>query len=199
VAEEHDMRSAVDRHRMTYQDLLALPDDGLRHELIDGEHFVTPAPVSRHQIILGNLHRLIGTHTHATRCGVTLFAPYDIVFTDYDVVEPDLMYFSSARYAAVVTEQHAQGPPDLVVEILSPGTRRRDEGLKRRLYERMRVDEYWIVDPATESVRIHRWVDGRYRETRLTRGKSGALQTALLPGLTLSLDDVFEMPQASAG
>jgi Uma2 family endonuclease len=194
VAEEHDMRSAIDRHRMTYQDLLALPDDGLRHELIDGEHFVTPAPVSRHQIILGNLYRLIGVHTHTTRCGVTLFAPYDIVFTDYDVVEPDLMYFSSARYAAVVTEKNAQGPPDLVVEILSPGTRRRDEGLKRRLYERMRVDEYWIVDPVTETVQIHRLVNERYRETRLTRGKSGALQTPLLPGLDLPLDDVFEMP-----
>ncbi len=71
---------------MRYDDLLTLPDDGLRHELIDGEHFVTPSPVSRHQILLANLHRLIGPHTHATKIGVTLFAPYDIVFTQYDVV-----------------------------------------------------------------------------------------------------------------
>ena len=193
------MRSAIDRHRMTYQDLLALPDDGLRHELIDGEHFVTPSPASKHQIILGNLHRLIGVHTHTAKCGVTLFAPYDIVFTTYDVVEPDLMYFSNARYAAVVTEKNAQGAPELVVEILSPGTRRRDEGLKRRLYERMSVDEYWTVDPAAETVRIYRLVNGTYRDTRLTRGESGALQTPLLPGLQISLDDVFEMPRTSAG
>lgn len=191
------MRSAIDRHRMTYQDLLALPDDGLRHELIDGEHFVTPSPASKHQIILGNLYRLIGVYTHTTKCGVTLFAPYDIVFTTYDVVEPDLMYFSNARYAGVVTEKNAQGPPELVVEILSPGTRRRDEGLKRRLYERMSVDEYWTVDPAAESVRIYRLVNGTYRETRLTRGENGALQTPLLPGLQISLDDVFEMPRTS--
>lgn len=135
------MRSATDRHRMMYQDLCALPDDGLRHELIDGEHFVTPSPASKHQIVLANLHRVIGTHTHMTTCGVTLFAPYDIVFTDYDVVEPDLMYFSRERCAEVVTEKNAQGPPNLVVEILSPATRRRDEGLERRLYERMGVDE----------------------------------------------------------
>ena len=187
------MRSATDRHRMTYQDLLALPDDGLRHELIDGEHFVTPSPASKHQIILGNLYRVIGTFTHATRCGVTFFAPYDIVFTDHDVVEPDLMYFSRARYAEVVTERNAQGPPDLVVEILSPGTRRRDEGLKRRLYERMGVAEYWIVDPLAESVRIHRLMEGAYREAPVTHA-DGTFRTPLLPELEIRLDHVFEMP-----
>ena len=186
------MRSATDRRRMTYQDLLALPDDGLRHELIDGEHFVTPSPVSKHQIILGNLHRIIGPHTYGTKCGVTMFAPYDIVFTDYDVVEPDLMYFSRQRYAEVVTEKNAQGAPNLVVEILSPGTRRRDEGLKRRLYERMGVDEYWIVDPAAENVRVYRASRGAYRAMRFTRGDT--IVTDLLPGLEIKLADVFELP-----
>ncbi len=188
------MPSSTDRARMTYNDLLALPDDGLRHELIDGEHFVTPSPISRHQIILANLHRLVGTHTHATKCGVTLFAPYDIVFTDYDLVVPDLVYFSKARYAQVVTEKNAQGAPDLVVEILSPGTRRRDEGVKRRLYERMRVAEYWIVDPAAEIIRIHRLVDGTYRRTLLALSKGATLTTPLLPALSIPLDGVFEMP-----
>ena len=185
------MRSAPDRRRMTYQDLLALPDDGLRHELIDGEHFVTPSPASKHQIILGNLHRLIATHTHVTKSGITLFAPYDIVFSDYDVVEPDLMYFSRERYAEVVTEKNAQGPPNLVVEILSPGTRRRDEGLKRRLYERMGVDEYWIVDPSAENVRVYRGPSGAYGTTRFSR--NDAIVTDLLPGLEISLADVFEL------
>ncbi|MBA3640206.1 MAG: Uma2 family endonuclease [Acidobacteria bacterium] len=179
---------------MTYDDLVALPDDGLRHELIDGEHFVTPSPASRHQIILANLFRLIGPHTHATKCGVTLFAPYDIVFTPYDVVEPDLMYFSRARYAQVVTEKNAQGAPDLVVEILSPGTRRRDEGLKRRLYERMEVGEFWIVDPAPETIKVDRLIDGSYRQTTLTRATAATLTTPLLPGLNVPLADVFEMP-----
>ena len=188
------MARAAQRLRMTYDDLVALPDDGLRHELIDGEHFVTPSPASRHQIILANLYRLIGPHTHATKCGVTLFAPYDIVFTQYDVVAPDLMYFSRARYAQVVTEKNAQGAPDLVVEILSPGTRRRDEGLKRRLYERMEVGEFWIVDPAAETIKVDRLIDGSYRQTTLTRATAATLTTPLLPGLNVPLADVFEMP-----
>jgi Uma2 family endonuclease len=98
----------------------------------------------------------------------------------------------AARYAEVVTEKHAQGPPNLVVEILSPGTRRRDEGLKRRLYERMGVDEYWIVDPTAESVRAYRVVRGVYRATPFARGDT--IDTDLLPGLKVGLADVFEMP-----
>lgn len=187
------MHGATDRVRMTYDDLVALPDDGLRHELIDGEHFVTPSPVSRHQLILGNLYRLIATHTHATKIGVTLFAPYDIVFTQYDVVEPDLIYFSRQRYANVVTEKNAQGPPNLAVEILSPGTRRRDEVLKRRLYERMGVDEYWIVDPKDETVRVHRRIEGKYAVTAIGRD-ARILTTPLLPGLDISLSELFEVP-----
>ena len=188
------MHGAQDRVRMTYDDLLALPDDGLRHELIDGEHFVTPSPVSRHQILLANLHRLIGPHTHATKIGVTLFAPYDIVFTQYDVVEPDLIYFSKARYDEVVTDKNAQGPPNLAVEILSPGTRRRDEVLKRRLYERMKVDEYWIVDPKTETVKVYRLVDEKYERTELALEDAAILTTRLLPGLDIPLEALFEMP-----
>ncbi len=188
------MHGATDRVRMTYDDLLALPDDGLRHELIDGEHFVTPSPALRHQIILANLHRLIAPHTHATRSGVTLFAPYDIVFTKYDVVEPDLIYFSKARYAEVVTDKNAQGPPTLAVEILSPGTRRRDEVLKRRLYERMKVDEYWIVDPEAETVKVYRLGAGKYERTELCLESDAALTTVLLPGLSIRLAAVFEMP-----
>jgi Uma2 family endonuclease len=179
---------------MTYEDLLALPDDGLRHELIDGEHFVTPSPASRHQIILANLHRLIGAHTHEMKRGVTLFAPYDIVFTRYDVVEPDLIYFSKERYSEVVTEQNAQGPPNLAVEILSPGTRRRDEVLKRRLYERMKVDEYWIVDPVGETVAVDRLCGRKYEATEIALRDGGVLTTPLLPGLTIRLAAVFEMP-----
>jgi Uma2 family endonuclease len=194
VNEEHEVQGATDRVRMTYDDLLALPDDGLRHELIDGEHFVTPSPVSRHQIILANLYRLIGVHTHAEKCGVTLFAPYDIVFTQYDVVEPDLIYFSKARYAEVVTDKNAQGPPNLAVEILSPGTRRRDEVLKRRLYERMKVDEYWIVDPVSERIGIHRLAGDKYERTEVAAADGTVLTTDILPGLTIRLPDVFEMP-----
>jgi Uma2 family endonuclease len=194
VTEESPMQSAAQRVRMTYRDLLKLPDDGLRHELIDGVHFVTPSPVSRHQLVLGNLHRIIGPHVHARQCGVALFAPYDIVFSQYDVVEPDLVYFSMDRYREVVTEKNAQGPPNLAVEILSPTTRSRDEVLKRRLYERTGVDEYWIVDTKQERVAIYRMKDRQYARTDVAREEAAGLSTPLLPDLVISLGDLFDTP-----
>ena len=193
------MQSAAQRVRMTYRDLLKLPDDGLRHELIDGEHFVTPSPVSRHQIVLGNLYRIIAPHVHACGCGVALFAPFDVVFSQYDVVEPDLVYFSMERYHEVVTEKNAQGLPNLAVEILSPTTRRRDEVLKRRLYERMAVEEYWIVDTKAETVRVHRLEGATYARFELPKSGGRILSTPQLPDLTIQLSDVFEVPGQRAG
>jgi Uma2 family endonuclease len=194
VNEEHAMHGARNRVRMTYDDLLRLPDDGLRHELIDGEHFVTPAPSPKHQVVAANLHRLIAPYVYARRCGIALFAPFDVVFSKHDVVEPDLLYFSNARYAEVVTESNAQGGPDLAVEVLSPGTRRRDETLKRRLYERMNVPEYWSVDPDREIVKVFRLERSKYRLEELTLARSDALTTPLLPGLSIPLAAIFEMP-----
>lgn len=188
------MQGVPDRVRMTYDDLLALPDDGMRHELIDGEHFVTPSPRSAHQLISGNLHFALREHLVARGGGVVMYAPFDIVLTMHDVVEPDLIYFSSRRFKAVVTEKHAQGPPDLAIEILSPSTRRRDEVLKRRLYERMGVSEYWIVDPELALVNVHRLEGGKYARTELARGRDDVLTTPLLPGLLLPLQKVFALP-----
>lgn len=189
------MQGAPDRVRMTYEDLLELPDDGLRHELIDGEHFVTPSPITAHQLIVGNLHHAIRNHLLVVdRRGVVMLAPFDIVLSRYDVVEPDLIYFSSERFKEVVTDRNAQGPPNLAIEILSPGTRRRDEVLKRRLYERMGVSEYWIVDPELEVIKVHRLEDGKYRRTELSREEDEALTTPLLPGLALPLRVIFELP-----
>jgi Uma2 family endonuclease len=142
--------------KLTYDDFVLFPDDGKRHELIDGEHYVTASPNTRHQQILARLHLMIGGWLESHRIGQTFFAPYDIVLTNIDIVEPDLMYFSNARAAEVLTDLHARGAPELVVEVGSPGTRKRDETIKRRLYQRQGVSEYWIVDPKLEVVRVFR-------------------------------------------
>ena len=170
------MYPAFDRVKLTYEDLVALPDDGMRHELIDGEHFVTPSPALPHQLILGNLHLLIATYVREQRIGVVMLAPFDIVFSRYDVVVPDLIYFTTARFKEVVGDKNAQGPPNLAIEILSPSTRRRDETIKRRLYERTGVAEYWVVDPKLETVKVHRLVEGEVSEGRgaVARGRRGA-------------------------
>jgi Uma2 family endonuclease len=165
VAEgDRSMPSVPDRVKLTYADLLAFPDDGLRHELIDGEHFVTPSPGSAHQLIAGNVYFFIRTYLTNHPIGVLMLAPFDIVLTDFDVVEPDLIYFSKLRFDEIVGERNARGAPDVAVEVLSPSTRRRDEVIKRRLYERTGVGEYWVVDPELETVKVYRAAQGRLVE-----------------------------------
>jgi len=128
--------------KYTYEDFLNFPDDGKRHEIIDGEHYVTPSPDTKHQVIVGNLHLALGNYLKGQPVGAVFLAPFDVVFSDLNVVEPDLLYISRAR-RAVLTEKHVSGEPDLVVEILSHGTRKTDEVTKRKLYERFGVQEYW--------------------------------------------------------
>jgi Uma2 family endonuclease len=131
---------------------------------------------------------LIWTYLEAHPIGRVFHAPYDVVFSNFDVVDPDLLYVSNERAVDVITPLHVRGVPDLVVEIASPGTRKRDETIKRRLYERMGVSEYWIVDPETDVVRIYRRTTGRFeRAIELSREAGDEVTTPLLPGLALSL------------
>ena len=124
--------------------------------------------------------------------GQVFYAPYDVVFSEFDVVEPDLLYLSNERAADVLTPLHAKGVPELVIEIGSKGTRKRDETIKRRLYERAGVSEYWIVDPMIDVVRVYRRQDDRFaRPLELSREAGDVLTTPLLPGLDLPLARVF--------
>src|SRR5438093_634709 len=150
------MKPAQPRVKLTYEDLALVPDDGRRHELIDGEHVVTPSQNTRHQRISMNLVLLIGGWLETHPLGCLFHAPYDVVFSEFDVVEPDLVYLSNERAEALVTPQHVRGAPEIVAEIASPSTRTRDETVKRRLYEQAGVAEYWVVDPETEVVRVYR-------------------------------------------
>lgn len=180
--------------RLTYDDFVQFPDDGRRHELIDGEHYVTPSPNLKHQAVLGNLHLVIGNWLAEHPIGRVFFAPFDVVFTRFDVVEPDLLYMSNGRAAEILTSANVQGAPDLVVEIGSPGTRRRDETIKRRLYERAGVSEYWTVDPELDLLRVYRRTDGEFaRPVELSAEAGDVLTMPLLPGLDLPLARIFRV------
>ncbi|HEX5475152.1 MAG TPA: Uma2 family endonuclease [Vicinamibacterales bacterium] len=178
--------------KLTYEDFLQFPDDGKRHELIDGEHFVTPAPNTRHQETVGRLHLAIGNWLQTHKTGRVFLAPFDVVFSNFDIVEPDLLYMSNERAADILTSQHARGTPELVIEIGSPGTRKRDETIKRLLYERSGVAEYWVVDPVVDVVRVYKAVDGRFgRPMELSAGAGDVLTTSLLRGLEIPLAPLF--------
>ena len=190
------MRSALQaERRWTYSDLVALPDDQLRHELIDGEHFVSPSPTTTHQEISKRLFRTLDAFVERHWLGEVLYAPFDVKLSAWTVLVPDLVFFTAARYAEVVNEKHATAVPDLVVEILSPGTRRRDLGRKREVYDREGVREYWIVDPDARSITTLRrpgpdagLTDGR----TLTLAADDVLESPLFPGLRVPLRDVFQ-------
>jgi Uma2 family endonuclease len=187
------MKASPSRAKLTYDDFLLFPDDGKRHELIDGEHYVTPSPNTKHQAISGNLHFMIRSWLEQHPVGRIFYAPFDVVFTNFDVVEPDLLYMSHARAAQVLTEKHVTGAPEIVVEIGSKGTRKRDETIKRQLYERSGVSEYWVIDPVLELVRIYSNVNGPFgRPRELSAEADDILTTTLLDGLELPLRKIFE-------
>ena len=176
--------------KLTYDDLALFPDDGKRHELIDGEHLVTPAPHLRHQRVLQNLNHRLDTFVRERELGRVYFAPADVVFSDVDVVEPDLLFIARERLAIVGAV--VRGAPDLVVEVASPGSRRQDEVLKRGLYDRAGVREYWLVDPEAETVKVFRRQEGGYgRPLLLSASEGDRLETPLLPGLEIPLVVVF--------
>jgi Uma2 family endonuclease len=187
-----DMQPApASSRKLTYQDYLEFPEDGRRHELIDGEHYVTPSPILHHQEVSGRLEFALQSFVRAQGTGKVFHAPLDVILSDFDVVEPDILYVSRER--AAILQDWVRGAPDLVVEILSPGTRKTDETVKKRLYDRVGVSEYWLVDPEHELVKVHRRADDRTFPpvAELTREARDTLTTPLLPGFSLSLEELF--------
>ena len=189
------MSSALQARRgWTYSDLVALPDDHLRHELIDGEHFASPSPATTHQEVSVNLLRALLRHLDEPGAGNLLHAPFDLKLSPSTVLVPDLVYFTAARFARVVNDKHATAAPDLVVEILSPGTRRRDLGRKRAVYDREGAREYWIVDPDARSITVLRRPRSDAGLTDVTvraLANDDTLESPLFPGLKIRLRDVF--------
>jgi Uma2 family endonuclease len=184
-------REAASSGPLTYDDFVKFPDDGNRHEIIGGEHYVTPSPNTRHQSVSMNLTRALILYLERHPRGRLFAAPFDVGFSHFDVVEPDLIYISRER-TGVLTSQHVRGAPDLVIEILSPGTKRVDELTKRSLYERFGVLEYWVVDPERERMTVYRQSDGRFiMAGELSRERQNVLESPLLSGLSIQVTDVF--------
>ena len=182
----HDLR----HRKLTYEDYLLIPEDGRRHEILDGEHYVTAAPFLRHQRISIRLSSRLFFFADRHGLGEVLTAPADVVLSLNDVVQPDILFISKAR-SGIARERSVQGAPDLVIEILSKSTRSRDEGLKRERYELLGVTEYWTVDPETRTAKVYRRRGERLSPAAEISG-DGVLSTPLLPGLEIVLSEIFE-------
>ena len=174
--------------RLTVADYMNTPDE-VRCQLIDGELVLAPSPTPGHQRIGRQIMRVLDGFVQLHRLGETYFAPLDVVFPDHEVFQPDILFVSNER-RDIITEANIRGAPDLVVEILSPSTARYDRGYKQDVYAQEGVKEYWMVNPATETVEVLTARNGGWR-LAATFGFEDRLVSPLLPGLSVDLGEVF--------
>ncbi|HXW15726.1 MAG TPA: Uma2 family endonuclease [Terriglobia bacterium] len=179
----------ITRLKYTHADLLQMPDDGKRREIIDGDLYVTPLPIDRHQMILFNLTMAFGKFLEIHPLGKLRFAPLDVILGEHDVLEPDLLIVLNEHQH--ILQDWVRGAPDLVIEILSPTTAARDRGIKLKAYARYGVGEYWIVDPALEVIEVYRMTPEGFH-LAATAAKGDTTETPLLPGFSLAVDSVFK-------
>ena len=191
MASMQDVQSLVG-----YTDLLAMPADGRRYEIHGGELVVVPSPLPRHQFAVQAVFLLL--HEHArTSGGVALAAPLDVVFDEYDVLQPDVLFFRAERRHLIRPDAVTRHAPDVAVEVLSPSTAAADRGRKMRTFARYGVPECWIVDPALERIEIHVLDAGACRLHRPRRPVT--VRPVLLAGLTFDAARVFPGSVGTSG
>lgn len=176
------------KRRVSFADLQRMPDDGNRYELYDGELRVVPAPMPIHQRVARRLFEVLIDHMRVAG-GEVFHAPFDIVLTEYDVVEPDLMYFGPEKAARIKPCEYVRFPPDLAIEVLSPSTARIDRGRKSELLAKHRVPEYWLVDSQAQTMEVRIERGGGYPDA-IVLGE-GIYQSVTLPGLAIDVETLF--------
>ena len=160
-----------------------IPDDLLRHQIIAGVHYTQHAPTTRHQRIVGNL--LVALYRDARQFG-DVYTYVGVELSPHDAVVPDLIFVSDDQ-RQIITERYVEGAPAIVIEIVEETTRAMDESMKRELYERCGVREYWLVDAERAAVGILRLAGRRFENTE----SGGTITSPLLPGFALDVRAVF--------
>jgi len=174
--------------KFTYQDYLQMPEDK-RCELIEGEFHMVPSPMTYHQRVSRSLELLLWEFVRRNNLGEVFYAPYDVVLSDENVVQPDILFISRER-SHIITEKNVQGAPDLVIEITSKASERWDREIKRKLYAKFGVEEYWIVDPDKKTVDVMTSGKSGFEVAKSYRAKD-TLTSPLLKGLSIDLSEVF--------
>jgi Uma2 family endonuclease len=175
------------RTLLTYEDFLALPDDGVRREIVDGEVLVTPSPNVRHQDLAGYIYVAFVNHIRTHGGGRVFIAPLDVRLSEHDIVEPDVLFVADDR-TGIIQRNYLLGTPTLAVEVVS--NPRTDRVRKRALYARVGVPTYWIVDPDADRVEVYTLEGKAYRKPFvLDPGETLTLEE--LPGMTIDLAELF--------
>ncbi len=174
----------------TYADWEQLPDDGSRYEIIDGMLYVTTAPSFFHQWILQRLHRHIGIPAEDSGLAICAFAPIGVLMPDCDPVQPDFLIIRREN-AAIIRDRRIHGVPDLIIEVISPGSAAYDEGVKLEAYARAGVPEYGVIDPAARRLRLYALeMPGQFAAPR-EFGEGDTLSFGCLPNIVLNVSDLF--------
>ena len=175
--------------KLTYADYYATTPEGAGYQLLDGELIEMASPTRYHQDVAANTAFPLRLFARDRGLGVVYLAPMDVVLTDNDTVQPDILFVSNER-SHILTDANIQGGPDLVVEILSPSTAQYDLGYKMELYAQHDVKEYWIGDCEATTIRVLLLTDGAF-VTAGVYGRGDTLTSPTLPGFSLDIDDVF--------
>ena len=188
--DDASMRSVTQvRPRVSYAELERWPDDGRRFELYDGELFEMPSPTLRHQTVVLNVASLLREYA-GRHGGRVVIAPFDIILTPYDVLQPDVVYFSPGRARRLTPEGRGTIAPDLAVEIVSPSTLQNDRGRKMDLLARHGVREYWLVDPVRHTLERYEPDRGLLTLASVIE-RCGTLESPFFPGLSVPGAGVF--------
>jgi Uma2 family endonuclease len=174
---------------MTYDEYCLLPDDGKRYQVIEGELFVSPAPRTTHQDIVLELASLLRAHVKAHRLGKVYVAPTDVLLSPTTVVQPDILFIRRGNMG-IITELNIQGPPDLCIEVLSPGTESVDRERKMAVYARYGVQEYWIVNPMRQTVSTYSR-DGDRFTLKIEAAGDDAVTSDAITGFQMSARSIF--------
>ena len=175
--------------RVTFAELQQWPDDGQRYELYDGEVVVVPSPNLRHQRVAMHLVDVLTEYERATG-GLVVVAPFDIVFSEHNVLQPDVVFFRPERRHLLHQWEASRAAPDLAVEVLSPSTEARDRGRKMEIQARFGVPEYWIVDPVGNTLELS-VLRGSTYELASTAAEDADITSPTLPGLSCPAARVF--------
>lgn len=172
--------------RYDYQDM---PDGPPYYQVVEGDLIMSPSPTLYHQRIAGRIFYLISTYLAKNRVGEAFIAPLDVFLTEVNIYQPDVAFVSNQR-SSIIKAEGLEGAPDLVVEILSPGTAKLDKGSKRKIYARTGVRELWLVDPDAKQIQVFELALDPDTPAR-TVGERGAVTTKLMPGLRIKAASVF--------